>query len=176
MSLATRLAALNAARSLLALNLLMLLEAVAYVSSARQRLSDEDLEALLLRARARNHSLGVTGVLLHHDGSFLQYFEGPAEGVRTVYDHIVRSPLHTGLIELLHAPIPQRTFGAWEMGFTRAPRSAFLQLANASWQQQLHAQRQAASRSDGLALRMQFWRTNGGHEEVRPPLPGQPNA
>ncbi len=86
--------------------------------------------------------------------------------MRTVYDHIVRSPLHTGLIELLHAPIRQRTFGAWEMGFTRAPRSAFLQLANASWQQQLSAQRQAAPRSDGLALLLQFWRTNDGHEEA----------
>ncbi len=42
------------------------LTAVAYLSSSTTLLSEPELEALLLQART---FVGVTGVLLHHDGT-----------------------------------------------------------------------------------------------------------
>lgn len=130
----------------------MSLEAVAYTSSAIPGLTDGALEQLLVDARQKNQELGITGVLLYHDGSFFQYFEGPPDGVEAVYDRIRQSRLHRGIFELMRAPIECRSFGNWLMGFTRAPASTVLQLSNAHWRRRLDEERgEAAARSpEGL--------------------------
>lgn len=88
-----------------------------YVSSAVRELSRQDIHHLLERAQARNIECQVTGVLLYAAGDFMQYLEGPEEGVAEVYRHIRADPLHTGLIELLREPIGQREFGEWRMAY-----------------------------------------------------------
>jgi hypothetical protein len=140
----------------------MPLSAIAYVSSATHDLSDAELEELLAKAQERNRRHAVTGALLYHDGSFFQYFEGPDEGLDIVYQHIRRSPLHFDIVELMHSPIKQRSFSDWWMGFARAPASAILQLADASWHQHLQQQLAAQSASIGMTLLLEFWRTNRG--------------
>jgi hypothetical protein len=138
----------------------MPLSAIAYVSSAVRNLSDAELEELLSKARARNLQYDVTGALLYHDGSFFQYFEGPDEGVAIVYTHIRQSPLHFDIVELMDSPISRRSFSSWQMGFTVVPESMILQLANASWRQQV--QLAEADHSVGMTLLLQFWRNNNG--------------
>jgi Sensors of blue-light using FAD len=138
----------------------MNLEAVAYTSSATHGTTAESLEQLLLRARATNSELEVTGVLLFHDGSFFQYFEGPTAGVDDVYSRILRSPMHRGIIELMRQPIERRSFGNWHMGFTKAPASTLLAISNASWRS--HVRHASPAASDGLGLLLQFWSANRG--------------
>lgn len=140
----------------------MNLEAVAYTSSAIPGVTDTMLEALLIDARRKNEELGVTGVLLLHDGSFFQYFEGPTPAVEQVYNRIRLSKLHRGIIELLHEPIEQRSFGNWLMGFTRAPSSTVIQLSNASWRAHLRQRTTSESESEGLALLRRFWSVSSG--------------
>ena len=131
--------------------------AVAYVSSATRRFVSEELDALLMDARAFNATAGVSGALLHQDGSFFQYFEGPETGVEQVYSRIKRSLRHRGLIELVAAPVSQRYFSTWSMGFAEPVASELQSISQASWQ----AQRQAVSVHDapapGLALLLSFW-------------------
>lgn len=135
------------------------LQALAYVSSAVGALTEADLEALLLRARAFNEAVGVSGALLYHDGSFFQYLEGPAASVEKVYARIKASPKHRGLIELLRRPVEQRQFDGWHMGFARAPRSVILGLAQSDWLDRLHEQEAgAASPPSGVKLLLEFWR------------------
>lgn len=138
------------------------LVAIAYASSATHALGDADLEQLLQRARRKNEEVGVTGVLLYHDGSFLQYFEGPAEGVEVVYERIRRSPLHGGIIELIRGPIERRVFSSWVMGFTHPPASTLLRLSNASWKARVKQSGSAPSalHSDGFELLLQFWNSS----------------
>lgn len=140
----------------------MTLVALAYTSSATHRLGDAELERLLEQARRTNEELGVTGVLLYHDGSFLQYFEGPAEGVEKVYERIRRSTLHGGIIELIRGPVPKRAFSGWLMGFTRAPGSTLLQLSNASWKARMRqgGAGESMAGSEGFELLLQFWNSN----------------
>ena len=88
-----------------------------YVSSANHWLSPAELQHLLERARERNVLEGITGVLLYSYGNFMQYLEGPAEGVARVYDSIRADPMHSGIIELLRGPIRAREFDDWAMGF-----------------------------------------------------------
>ncbi|MEY2892984.1 MAG: hypothetical protein RJA98_2892 [Pseudomonadota bacterium] len=100
------------------------LHAIVYVSTARQLLAAADVERLLEGARRRNASVGVTGVLLYNDGSFMQYLEGPCEGVRTVYDRIQRDVSHGCLIELMRDTPPQRLFEHCPMAYRDSPTGA----------------------------------------------------
>lgn len=138
------------------------LVAIAYTSSATQPMGDADLEQLLERARRKNEEVRVTGVLLYHDGSFLQYFEGPAEGVEVVYERIRRSPLHGGIIELINGLIERRVFSSWVMGFTHPPASTLLRLSNASWKARMKqgGGTPSAVHSDGFELLLQFWNSS----------------
>jgi hypothetical protein len=137
------------------------IEAVAYLSSAVGSPTEADLATLLERARAKNLELGVTGVLLYHEGTFFQYFEGPPEAVEVVYRRIQRDPMHHGLIELMRAPVEARAFSDWSMGFTRAPKSMILQLSSAKWIEALRKQGQASFKSPGMSLLARFWEMSG---------------
>lgn len=90
---------------------------LAYVSSAVRPFSREALVALLEGSRQRNATVGVTGLLLYHDGNFMQALEGPRTAVRTLFDRIERDPRHRGTLVLLDQPRPDRYFPEWSMGF-----------------------------------------------------------
>lgn len=52
-----------------------------YMSAALWRPTRSDLVTLLAKARQNNSQLGVTGMLLYHDGSFMQVLEGEEPAV-----------------------------------------------------------------------------------------------
>ena len=54
---------------------------VAYVSRAVQPMSSEDLLRLLQQCRANNSELGITGMLVYGNGTFLQVLEGEVGAV-----------------------------------------------------------------------------------------------
>ena len=138
----------------------MNLRAIVYASSADPYLTVDDLERILSDARRFNAEQLVTGVLLHHDDSFMQCFEGPAQAVAAVYDRIRRSRQHTGIVEMLDEPVLQRSFEGFDMGSARATASDLLALSTASWtrqQQQPPRAGQADLTSAGLFLLRTFW-------------------
>ena len=72
-------------------------------------------EEILTQAEANNSRLGVTGLLLAHQGWFLQVLEGPRRQIGQLFGAIVRDPRHVQ-IELLRAvPASERLFGDWAM-------------------------------------------------------------
>lgn len=134
------------------------LVAVAYVSSATRRFTPDELDALLLDARAFNAIAGVSGALLHQDGSFFQYFEGTKTGVGEVYSRIKASRRHRGLIELIAAPVNQRHFSTWSMGFAEPVASELQSISQASWREQLQAASLHDAPAPGLTLLLSFWK------------------
>ncbi|HMR04639.1 MAG: BLUF domain-containing protein [Rhodoferax sp.] len=132
--------------------------AVAYVSSACRRFTAEALDALLVDARAFNATAGVSGALLHQDGSFFQYLEGPESGVAQAYSRVKRSRRHRGLIELVAAPVEQRHFSTWSMGFAEPAASELQSIAHATWRAEHRAACLHPEPSPGLALLLAFWK------------------
>ncbi|MBC7681449.1 MAG: BLUF domain-containing protein [Ferruginibacter sp.] len=104
-----------------------------YVSSARTRLREPELEQLLSLSRTRNQQDALTGVLLYNDGNFMQYLEGPGTALRQTYQRICANPLHGNLIEMVLEPIAERSFSTWAMDFARPTASELLALSNARW-------------------------------------------
>ncbi len=91
-----------------------------YASAAVGELGEEDLAAILASARANNKPAGITGMLVYHEGSFLQALEGDREVVEALYERIERDPRHTDALVLLRREVESRGFGRWSMGFHRS--------------------------------------------------------
>ena len=72
-------------------------------------------QAVVARSQANNAALDVTGVLLAHEGWFLQALEGPRRHVSTIFGVIGRDLRHVQM-ELLGADLAEaRLFGRWSM-------------------------------------------------------------
>lgn len=54
---------------------------IIYISSATVPFSADDLNPLLRKAKIRNHSAGLTGMMVYSRGEFLQALEGETAAV-----------------------------------------------------------------------------------------------
>lgn len=136
----------------------MSIHAIAYVSTASEGLmSPEAVDRLLVEAREFNLACGVTGVLLHHDGNFLQYIEGPPESVDLVFQRIQKASRHHGIVELLNGPVERRHFSTWTMGFAETTQTEIQHISQAVWSEQLQQLNRDPVSSPGLALLLAFW-------------------
>ncbi len=91
-----------------------------YVSSARRLFAPDDTRDLLASCRDNNARHGITGLLLYHDGNFMQVLEGEEATIATVFKRIEMDGRHHGILTLYHKPIPERSFAQWSMGFKNA--------------------------------------------------------
>ncbi len=93
-----------------------------YLSSARSPLDAAGLERLLAASRRWNEAHGLTGVLLHNGGSFLQVLEGPRDAVASTFATRIRpSHLHGDIVELFELPLRERAFPHWSMACKHRP-------------------------------------------------------
>lgn len=88
-----------------------------YVSSATVLFSEDALLKLLEKARAKNTSLDITGMLLYRGGNFMQLLEGPEQAVKSLAQKIKLDSRHMGFQTLLEQDKDNRDFGDWRMGF-----------------------------------------------------------
>jgi len=88
-----------------------------YASAATHPYTPDELKTLLAKARSNNTLLDVTGVLLYHEGSFLQVLEGDQETVETLYAKISKDPNHSNAMLLFKDNASERSFDQWTMGF-----------------------------------------------------------
>lgn len=93
-----------------------------YMSSAVGVLRADELDRILLRAMASNAGAGITGLLLFHEGTFLQVIEGSPAGVLSLMGRIRRDRRHTGLILLESHACTTRAFADLPMAYV-APRN-----------------------------------------------------
>jgi len=89
------------------------------VYASRQEIAPADLDdevgKIIRTAIGRNRADAITGLLLIHEGYFLQALEGPAEAVMTTYGRICADPRHSD-VKVIHAgPAKAREFADWNM-------------------------------------------------------------
>jgi hypothetical protein len=86
-----------------------------YLSVAPTLPLHADLEHILAASRRANPEHGVTGLLVHCEGTFMQVLEGPRAGVDEIFRRIRANALHTNINVLFDERIEQREFGNWSM-------------------------------------------------------------
>jgi Sensors of blue-light using FAD len=88
-----------------------------YTSHAPKPLTHGDLESILAVARKLNARDDITGMLIYHDGSFLQLLEGPEAEVTACYERIRKDRRHQSCTRIINEPAPTRIFSEWRMSY-----------------------------------------------------------
>lgn len=93
----------------------MPLHALVYSSQVAPGLTLSQIDDLARDAAEHNRIGGVTGVLLTDGKRFLQYLEGPEDGVAVAYARICNATSHSGIVELARSLGAPRRFPYWSM-------------------------------------------------------------
>jgi hypothetical protein len=86
---------------------------------------------ILHTAQSINRKRGITGMLLHANGSVLQVLEGEEAEVNDTFASIERDPRHRDVFMLSRQGIAERQFGAWTMGLRELTADDIATSANA---------------------------------------------
>jgi Sensors of blue-light using FAD len=92
-----------------------------YSSVQAYEMETADMVKLLFDARAFNRENGITGLLLYHEGRFMQLIEGEQHQIQRLYRRIVGDSRHRDVVLEVNAPAEQRLFPQWQMGYAEAP-------------------------------------------------------
>ncbi len=112
---------------------------LAYGSFATHAMEDEALASMLSKARVRNESSGITGVLLYGNERFFQYLEGPRSSVQTLFERIRQDSRHELISIFDQGDAEARYFTGWSMAFrpasslTSDPLMGFLDYFNPNY-------------------------------------------
>lgn len=87
-----------------------------YESTATRGFEQSDLIEILSKAQTRNPNDGITGLLLYHEGTFLQVLEGDEEDVLRCFERISADPRHEDVWELARVETNERAFNLWSVG------------------------------------------------------------
>ena len=97
----------------------MSLYCLVYTSLANQKMSDDNLKALLNKARLNNERVTITGMLLYLDPFFMQILEGEEAIVFKRINIIKQDSRHHQVKIIYKKFIEKRSFPNWTMGFNK---------------------------------------------------------
>lgn len=87
-----------------------------FASRAAAAMDADALAAIVRQGVANNPRVGVTGVLCHSGGFFMQVLEGGRDAVSRLYNRIAADPRHRDVVLLNYAEVGERRFAGWAMG------------------------------------------------------------
>lgn len=82
-------------------------------------MSEEELDALVEKAKKKNLRLGVTGMLVYYDGSFIQILEGAEDVINDLFQTIKKDRRHDNVIIIDAEYIEHRSFSSWQMALKK---------------------------------------------------------
>lgn len=100
-----------------------------YCSQAKPEFNKETLDEILLTSRKNNSTAGITGVLVHGGGMFMQVLEGPEQTVLRTYMKILDDKRHSDSRIIHITPVKERLFTNWTMGVVEAKPLTFEHVA-----------------------------------------------
>lgn len=95
-----------------------MLKTLCYVSSQKNSLKISDLSNLFKSVKRNNISVGISGILFHNNGNFLQVLEGNAEKVDRLYEKIRVDNRHHSIIIIIDTEICGRLFEDYDTEFS----------------------------------------------------------
>ena len=102
----------------------MALFQIIYMSSMKSE-DTESLPSILESCYKNNKANGITGMLLHAEGSILQVLEGEEIELRRTLTRIESDDRHTNMFVLIDKEIESRQFSSWSMGFKSVSKDDF---------------------------------------------------
>jgi hypothetical protein len=87
-----------------------------YASRVGAQFGESDLAHVLRQSRQHNPANGITGLLCHTEGVFVQVLEGGRDAVNALYNRVVVDTRHCDVTLLEYSEITERRFAGWSMG------------------------------------------------------------
>jgi hypothetical protein len=95
-----------------------------YTSCPCESLTPPVLSELMALSRRNNAREGITGILLHTEGQFMQVVEGPRAAVDRLMERIHKDTRHEDVRIVMAHTVMRRDFGEWDMALHALPREA----------------------------------------------------
>ncbi|WP_164279929.1 BLUF domain-containing protein [Stenotrophomonas indicatrix] len=108
-------------------------EAAADIAASRLGQTGGKLCEIVDDAARFNRNAGVTGVLLFDGERFVQYMEGPDDGLLVAYSRVLGASSHCGVIELQRGRVGQRRLPFWPMRWLPVEPTELRRVAGADW-------------------------------------------
>lgn len=86
---------------------------LAYISKANNEFTLDELTDLSIDAGMRNRQIDVTGMLVYHQGVFLQFLEGNEHTIGDLYQRIANDPRHSDCQIIYTNEATTRLFSNW---------------------------------------------------------------
>jgi len=96
-----------------------------YSSKASDEASELVLRGILAKAEEKNKQYGITGLLIHFNGSFIQMLEGKEEDVLATFERIKNDSRHDQIIKLFNGETDKRHFPNWKMAMEVVDKETF---------------------------------------------------
>ncbi|MES2189434.1 MAG: BLUF domain-containing protein [Pseudomonadota bacterium] len=94
------------------------LHEVLYVSTLDARQPISIVADIAAKARVFNESQNITGLLIFDGMRFCQQLEGERKPVMALLERIRQDPRHTNVEVIHHAPLAERRFRRFSLGYT----------------------------------------------------------
>jgi len=95
------------------------LQTICYTSISDPQLGQGDIKALFDQVTRTNNTLGITGILLHSFGRFLQVLEGERDQVLGMFsEKILADGRHTNVFEIFNRASTRPVFMDYSSQFT----------------------------------------------------------
>lgn len=143
----------------------MTLHAFAYVSDAVEGIGAADIDRILAAASSFNRVAGVTGVLMFDGRRFLQYLEGPDDGVASVAQRVINARSHGQIRELARGEVATRHFPRWTMASARIESEVMRAIVEAQWNGFTADAPEEGQRRVGFARLLELWTGVSGELE-----------
>ena len=102
---------------------------ILYFSQSTRDITEPQVRDILESSRRNNPSLGITGVLIHGGGMFMQVLEGPERNTLRQYVKILDDKRH-GDCQIIHiSPTRERIFQTFSMGVIKSDPFQFQHIA-----------------------------------------------
>lgn len=87
-----------------------------YASRAIGETQCSDLQDIMRQSHTHNPQKGITGILCHSEGLYMQVLEGGRDAINKLYAKIIADPRHTDVVLLHYEEINERRYAGWTMG------------------------------------------------------------
>lgn len=93
------------------------MHAILYISDyvGKEIELDNVLLDICTKAKRNNPNYGITGVLFHHNGNFLQLIEGEKDELERLMSKVKKDSRHSNITRLIDEEVEGRGFADWNM-------------------------------------------------------------
>lgn len=88
-----------------------------YTSIISPHCTEQEIENIKQISKKKNEQANITGILIYTHRHFMQYLEGSAKNICSLFDKIKADNRHHDMLLCYFSDLEKRVFPSWQMGY-----------------------------------------------------------